>query len=174
VLILGLGGGSAARIIRELSPSARITGVEFDAEVVRVARRWFDLDGLGIEIVQGDARRYLERTRRRFDFIVEDVFIGSGRAVHKPDWLPSPGLTLATRRLKPGGLLVSNAIDEAAAVGRAMRDLFTSTLRIDMEDYDTRILAGADFQLSGRVLRSALSKEPILGPAARGFTIRAC
>ena len=30
VLILGLGGGSAARVVRALAPKARITGVEID------------------------------------------------------------------------------------------------------------------------------------------------
>lgn len=173
VLILGLGGGSAARIVRALASSARITGVEFDAEVVRAARRWFDLDQLGVEVVQGDARRYLERTRKRFDFIVDDVFVGNRRTVRKPSWLPTPGLTLAARRLKRGGILVSNAIDEAAEVGRAMRDLFASTLHIDIEDYDNRVLVGADFLLSGRMLRTALTGNPILRPSTSKFTIRA-
>jgi spermidine synthase len=173
VLILGLGGGSAARIVRALAPSARITGVEFDPEVVRAARRWFDLDRLGVEVIEGDARHFLERTRKRFNLIVEDVFVGNRRTVHKPDWLPSPGLTLATRRLTPGGILVSNALDEAASVGREMRRLFASTLRIDIDDYDNRILVGADFPLSGRVLRSALVRNELLAPAVRRFSIRA-
>jgi predicted O-methyltransferase YrrM len=147
--------------------------VEFDPEVVRAARRWFDLDRLGVEVIEGDARHFLERTRKRFDLIVDDVFVGNRRTVHKPDWLPSPGLALATRRLTPGGILVSNALDEAASVGREMRRLFASTLRIDIDDYDNRILVGADFPLSGRVLRSALVRNELLAPAARRFSIRA-
>jgi spermidine synthase len=173
VLILGLGGGSAARIVRALAPSARIAGVEFDSEVVRAALRWFDLDRLGVEVIEGDARHFLERTRKRFDLIVDDVFVGNRRTVHKPDWLPSPGLALATRRLTPGGILVSNALDEAASVGREMRRLFASTLRIDIDDYDNRILVGANFPLSGRVLRSALVRNELLAPAVRRFSIRA-
>jgi len=172
VLILGLGGGSAARVARALAPKARITGVEIDAEVVRAARSWFDLDGLGIEVVKGDARRYLERTRRRFDVILDDVFVGDRRNVRKPDWLPDPGLALAADRLRPGGILVSNAIDEANAVARQMRRLFSNTLLIDIEDYENRVVVGAGFALSGRTLRAALTRNPILATTVGRFKIR--
>ena len=166
VLILGLGGGSAARIARALAPQARIIGVERDPEVVRAARRWFDLDELGIEIVVADAQHYLRKVRRQFDVVLEDVFVGKGRGVRKPEWLPDPGLEIAALRVAHGGLLVSNAIDEAPAVARSMRKLFTSTLRIDIDGYDNRILVGGPRPLTGRNLRSAVTSSPILGSAA--------
>ena len=172
VLILGLGGGSAARVARALAPRARITGVEIDPVVVRAARRWFDLDGLDVEVVQGDARLYLERTRRSFDVILEDVFVGNRQNVRKPDWLPNPGFALAASRLRPGGILVSNAIDEAASVAREMRRLFVSTLQIDIEDYENRVLVGAGFPLSGRNLRAALMRNPTLAGTVQRFKIR--
>jgi spermidine synthase len=172
VLILGLGGGSAARVVRALAPKARITGVEIDAGVVRAARRWFDLDGLGVEVVKGDAQRYLERTRRRFDVILDDIFIGNRRNLRKPDWMPDTGLALAASRLRPGGILVSNAIDEVALVAREMRRLFASTLQIAIEDYDNRVVVGAAFPLSGRTLRAALTNNPTLAATARRFKIR--
>jgi len=172
VLILGLGGGSAARVGRALAPRARITGVEIDAGVVRAARRWFDLDGLGVEIVKGDALLYLEQTRRRFDVILDDVFVGNRRNIRKPDWLPDPGLALAAGRLRPGGILVSNAIDEAASVAREMRRLFVSTLQLAIEDYDNRVLVGAGFPLSGLSLRAALTRNPTLATTARRFKSR--
>jgi len=172
VLILGLGGGSAARIVRALAPRARITGVEVDAAVVRAARRWFDLDRLGVEVVKADARRYLERTRSRFDVVLDDIFVGNRRTVRKPDWLPDPGLALAAGRLQRGGILVSNAIDEAVPVARQMRRLFTSTLQIEVEDYDNRVLVGAGFPLSGRALRAALVRNRILAATAPRLTIR--
>ena len=119
VLILGLGGGSAARLVRSVAPRARIVGVERSAEVIRAARRWFDLDALGVEVVRDDARRFLQRSRRRFDVVIEDVFVGPARDVHKPEWMLDGGLVSASRRLRRGGLLVSNTLDETAAVARA-------------------------------------------------------
>lgn len=172
VLILGLGGGSAARIVRALAPRAQITGVELDRDVVKAARRWFDLDNLGVDVVCEDALRYLGRSRKRFDIIFEDIFVGSGRSVHKPDWLPEPGHLLASRRLRPGGILVSNTLDEAAAVSRVMRDTFRSTLRIGVADYDNQIIVGAHFPLSGRVLRSAVKASRVLAPTAPRLSFR--
>ncbi|MBW2543067.1 MAG: fused MFS/spermidine synthase [Deltaproteobacteria bacterium] len=172
VLVLGLGAGSAARVARALAPRARITGIEIDVGVVRAARRWFDLDGLGIEVVKGDARHYLERTRRRFDVVLDDVFVGNRRTVRKPDWLPNPGLALARDRLRPGGILVSNTIDETVSVAREMRRLFDNTLRIEIEGYDNRVVVGAGFPLSGRALRAALARNPTLSATVPRFTIR--
>lgn len=172
VLILGLGGGSAARIARALAPRATIVGVERDADVVRAARCWFDLDDLGIEVIQGDALAYLGRARRQFDVVIEDIFVGRGRAVRKPDWLPDPGLSLAARRVAHGGLLVSNAIDEAPEVGRRLRGLFPATLRIDIDDYDNRVLVGGPALLSGRALRGAVAHSPVLRESSASLRFR--
>jgi len=162
VLVLGLGGGSAARIVRALAPEAHIVGVEFDPEVVEVARQAFDIDALGLEVVVGDALGFLRHERRRFDIILEDVFVGEGDAVHKPDWLPSPGHELAMARLTSRGILVSNTLDEAPAVGRALRSLFPRVVRIDVEDYDNRIFAAGPAPLDARSLRSAVADCPVL------------
>jgi spermidine synthase len=164
VLLLGLGGGSAARVVRVLAPRARIVGVEIDPSVVRLARRWFDLDALGIEVVVEDAREYLERSRRRFDAVLEDVFIGTGRDAVKPEWLPEPGLRRAAARLARGGVLASNALDEARAVSAAMCSLFSNVARIEVDDYDNRIFVGSSTAITGRGLRGAVAATPVLAP----------
>jgi spermidine synthase len=160
VLVLGLGGGSVARLVREVAPRARIVGVERSAEVIRAARRWFDLDSLDLEVVHEDARRYLGRSRRHFDVVIEDVFIGSEHTVRKPHWLLDTGLAAAARRLRRGGLLVVNSLDETGAVVRAMRQRFPALLRIELDEYDNRIVVGGPRGLTGRALRSAVAAHP--------------
>ena len=123
VLLLGLAAGSVGRAVRALDPGAEIVGVELDREVLRLARLHFGLDRLRIEVVVGDALEYLRRERRRFDLIVEDLFVGPSRSVHKPDWLLGEGYRLIRRRLRPGGYVVSNTIHEMPAIVRAMRPL---------------------------------------------------
>jgi predicted membrane-bound spermidine synthase len=172
VLILGLGGGSAARLVRALAPEAEIVGVELDRHVVAAARRWLDLDALGVRVVLADARVFLERERAVFDAVLEDVFIGRGRRVHKPPWLPEPGLDLARRRLRRGGVLVSNALDEAPAVERSMRCLFPAAVRIEVEDYDNRIIVGAGEALCARALRRAVRREPLFGESLPRLSFR--
>lgn len=162
ILILGLAGGSVARVVRALAPRAHVVGVELDREVLRVSRRWLGLDALGVDVVVGDARAYLARCRRRFDLIVEDVFVGRGRAVCKPPWLPVPGIALAARRLAPRGLLVSNTIDESAAVARELRRRFPAALSIEVDDFDNRVLVAGRAPLAARPLRAAVRAEPLL------------
>ena len=172
VLILGLGGGSAARVVRALAPTARIVGVERNREVLAAARRWFDLDALGVEIVCDDAERVLERERRRFDAVLDDVFVGPARAVRKPDWLARSGLAAAARRLRRGGILVSNTLDETGAVRRELFRLFAAVLRVDVDGYDNRILVGAPAGSSARGLRAAVSADALLSPALARLSFR--
>ena len=172
VLILGLGGGSVARVVRALAPGAEIVGVEKSDEVLRAARRHLDLDQLGVEVVQADAREYLVRSRRRFDVIIEDLFLGTTRTLHKPDWLPTPGYEQVARRLAAGGLLVANTIDETRAVARDLRRLHPATLSIEVEDYENRVLAAGPGTLSARRLRAALARDPVLAGTLPRLKVR--
>jgi SAM-dependent methyltransferase len=161
VLLLGLGGGSAARVVRALAPGARIVGVERSREVVRAARRHLGLDALGVEVVVDDALAFLERARGRYDLVLEDVFTGSGRAVRKPGWLPLPGLALAARLVAPGGLLATNTLDDAPASARALAHLFPARLRIAIDGWDNQIQIGGPTALSARRLRATLAATPL-------------
>lgn len=172
VLILGLAGGSAARIVRAIAPGARIVGVEFDRDVIAAARRHLALDALGIEIVCDDARAVLLRERRRFDLVIDDVFVGRGREVCKPAWLPVPFLALAARRVAAGGVLVSNSIDEAPAVLRAMRALRPHGLELRVDGYDNRIFAGSTRPLDARALRAAIATEGTLAATLDSLALR--
>ncbi len=172
VLILGLGGGSTARIVRAIAPEAHIVGVELDPAVVNAARQHLDLDDLGVEVVVEDALTFLRADRGRYDAVFEDVFVGEGDGVHKPGWLPEPGLELARRLLAPGGVLVTNTLDEAPAVARALCELFPSVLSIDVEDYDNRIFAaGRDVPGAG-ALRGAVRESDVLAPTLARLTMR--
>ena len=172
VLLLGLGAGSAARVARALAPEARIVGVEIDPEVVALARRHFELDALGVEVVQADASVYLERSRERFDAVLDDVFIGRGRAVHKPAWLLARGLASAAARVAPGGVLASNALDEAPEIARGLALRFPRVVAIDVAGYDNRVLVGGPARLAGRALRAAVARSPVLSPSLRTFRFR--
>jgi spermidine synthase len=159
-------------VVRALAPRARIVGVEIDPSVVRLARRWLDLDALGVEVVLEDARAYLARCEERFDAVLEDVFIGTGRDAVKPEWLPDPGLARAAARLARRGILASNALDEAPAVSAAMVRLFASVVRIEVEDYDNRIFVASSRALTGRGLRGAVAAAPVLAPTLRRLSFR--
>jgi hypothetical protein len=115
----------------------------------------------------------LERERRRFDLVIEDVFVGRGRNVHKPEWLPDPYLALAAKRVAAGGILVSNSIDEAPAVRRAMTALYGGALELRVRDYDNRVFAGSRRAVDVRALRAAITADPTLGATIAKLRLRA-
>ena len=161
VLLLGLGGGSVARALRALAPEAHIVGVERDAEVLRLARRHFGLDRLRVELVEGDALLYLRRERRGFDLVVEDLFEGTPRAVRKPAWLLDEGYRLIRRRLRPGGLAVSNTIHEMKAMVRAMRPFGERVVSLDVRGHWNRIVVCGSKLPDAREIRRRLQDSAV-------------
>lgn len=79
-LILGLGGGSAAKLVRKFWPEAKITGVDLDPVMVGLGREYLGLDESGVEVIVGDAfekvQRFLQE-KKKFDLIFVDLYVGS-------------------------------------------------------------------------------------------------
>jgi spermidine synthase len=162
VLLLGLAGGSVARAVRALEPQAEIVGVEHDAEVVRMARQHLGLDRLNVELAMGDALDFLRRDRRRFDLIVEDLFVGASRSVRKPDWLLERGYPLFGSRLRGGGIVVSNTIHEMPGIVRAMRPLGGPVVSLDVRGHWNRIVVcGHGLPAPGRMRRVLGEHAPL-------------
>ena len=161
--------------MRALDPDARIVGVELDPGVVRLARRHFGLDRLGVELVIGDALEFLKRDRQRFDLIVEDLFVGPPRSVRKPEWLLADGYRLIRRRLRPGGYVTSNTIHEMPAIVRAMRRFGFRVGSLDIHGHWNRVaVTGRDLPpprslrraLAARAEPRASCRESVCGPAS--------
>jgi protein-L-isoaspartate O-methyltransferase len=76
-LLIGLGGGTQVHLLERLARPSRVTVIERDPVIMRVAREWFGLDAIGgIEFLCGDAEEvvpWLHASGRRFDFVMEDA-----------------------------------------------------------------------------------------------------
>lgn len=172
VLLLGLAAGSVARAVRALDPEAEIVGVELDRTVVRLARRHFGLGQLGIEIIVGDALEVLRRERRRFDLIVEDLFVGPTRSVRKPEWLLDDGYRLIRRRLKRGGYVASNTIHEMPGVVRAMSAFPGRIVSLDVRGHWNRVaLCGRRLPSPG-ALRQRIGSQPDMARVLDRIAVR--
>ena len=170
VLLLGLAAGSVARAVRALDPEAEIVGVDLDREVLRLARRHFGLDRLRVEVVVGDALEYLRRERRRFDLIVEDLFVGPSRSVRKPDWLLGRGLPPHPQGGSgPGGFVVSNTIHETPASSEPCARSAGRIVSLDVRGHWNRVTVCGRSLPAARALRRALGAHPSLAlPAPAG------
>jgi len=173
VLVLGLGGGSVVRALRALAPGATIVGIEHDRDVLRAARRHFGLDRLGVELRAVDARDYLDAETRRFDLVIEDLFVGSVRSVRKPDWLVPAGYEAIRRRLRPGGVISTNSIHESRAIIRAMTTTGGGVVSLDVRGHWNQILLWGRSLPPPREMRRRLAARPELEAMLRGVAIRA-
>jgi spermidine synthase len=185
ILILGLGAGSAAQLLRRLAPRAHIVGVELDGDVVAAARAHFDLDALGVDVRVCDARELLARERRLFDYIVEDVFVGTTRTLRKPAGWPRPMLDLAVGRLAPGGVLVVNTIHEGPTIARTLMTLAPrwrpappnrgvgTFLCVGVKGFYNRILALGPPELRPALLRARLATTEGFASAAHDLRLSA-
>jgi len=103
VLVLGLGGGTVARLAREAWPQAEIHGVELDSALLERTWERFGLGDLGIQAHVGDARAWLRRLPGPWDLVLVDVSVGATPPAH----LSSREFVLEVReRLSPDGLIV--------------------------------------------------------------------
>jgi spermidine synthase len=114
VLIIGLGGGTIPRALREVVPEATIDVVEIDPAVVKVARRFFDLgDSSAVNVIEADGRVQVKsalRQQKRYDMIMLDAF--------DHEYIPEHLLTRefleeVKALLAPGGVLAANTFSSS-------------------------------------------------------------
>lgn len=76
ILVLGVGGGSVLKtLVNELQYRGKITGVELDPAVIKLAYDYFQLKEIPkLNLIQGDAFDYVLKTAFKFDLIIVDVF----------------------------------------------------------------------------------------------------
>jgi spermidine synthase len=105
VLILGLGGGSAAYQIRYYFPEARIVGVDIDPIMVELGKKYLGLKD--IEVGIEDAVGFVERTKEKYDLILVDTYLGD----EFPKKLENDKfLNKAKELLKKDGIIVFNRL----------------------------------------------------------------
>jgi len=96
-----LGIGVTAKALHK--HGVNITAVEIDPVVHHFAEKYFGLPKLRGNTVHQDGRRYLERSKEKWDYIVHDVFSG-GRV---PDHLFTIEMWTSVRtKLEQNGVLV--------------------------------------------------------------------
>jgi spermidine synthase len=109
VLVLGMGGGSIVKSIREdFSSAASIMLVEIDPEMISIAKNEFNVEKYGnLSIINEDAATFLQHSRNTFDLIVVDLFIIDvvPEIFTRPEFINNLFV-----HLNPGGSLIFNTL----------------------------------------------------------------
>lgn len=123
ILMLGLAGGSSMRILRHLLPDCLMCAVDIDGAVVDLARRHMELDALGIEVIVDDAYRWLARNRRKFDVVIDDIYLAGHSDVFRPcSPVEDKLLGLLKRAISAEGVLAVNLV-----IGAGHRNMQSQT-----------------------------------------------
>ena len=76
ILVLGVAGGSVVKtLVNEIQFKGKVTGVEIDKEVIRMAHQYFKLHEIpNLEIIIDDAFEFVLKTKDKYDLIIIDIF----------------------------------------------------------------------------------------------------
>jgi spermidine synthase len=117
-LILGLGGGTLARLLRARWGNMRMVGVDNDDAILAVASSAGWLPTCGLEIVQRDAFEYVQTCHERFDYVAIDLFRGDHLAARA---FGKPFLRRVRNLLEPRGRLAVNLFSDRQRIDRVNR-----------------------------------------------------
>ena len=132
VLLLGLGAGNVPQLLQSSNPNAKITALEFDPEVIRLGKKYFQIDKMrNLEVVLADAFKFVQTSTVTFDLIIVDLFVDEEvpAAASNPEFLKK-----LAEILNPKGLLVFNRLShttrlaqQTATFGRKMEEILPGT-----------------------------------------------
>lgn len=110
VLFVGLGGGTGPKSFLRQYPDVKIEVAEIDPEVVKVAKRFFDVpEDPRLRIVTTDGRTFLQRTRSIYGAIVMDAYGSGPNGAYLPYHLATTEFFRAAfDHIENGGCLVYN------------------------------------------------------------------
>ncbi len=162
VLLLGLGGGTSARILRELYPSAEIVGVELDPQVVEAGQRFLGMP-TDIQVEVEDARAWLAQDASRYDLILVDAF----QFPYVPFQLCTVEFFQSLEdHLAPGGTALLNVGRDADsyevvhALAATLAEVFPHVRGADVRNGSNTILLGSQHGGDDDAGLAALDLEP--------------
>ena len=158
ILMLGLAGGTAYRVLRHLLPDCKLTAIDIDPEIVDLARKHMDLESLGIEVIIGDAYVWLEKNKRKFDVVFDDIYLAGKTDVFRPQaW--NPELMVHLRKaMAPSGLLAVNLVTGAghrtmqSLTRKILSDAFPVVRSLRTSEGMNEVLVAGEAVATGRQL----------------------
>lgn len=162
-LIIGLGGGTSSKQITVGYGDVPIDGVEIDPEIVRVGRKYFEMNEPNLNVIVQDGRYVLRTTDKKYDLIAVDAY--------EQPYIP---FQLTTREffgevdnaLTPEGVAVMNVgrtrtdyrlVDVMAST---MKSVFDYVYIIDTERYTNSMIIGTNAPSSIQMFEENVTRQP--------------
>ena len=130
-LILGLGGGTVAKLVRKKWPEAKITGVDIDPIMVELGEKYLGLREFDVDTKIGDAFDYLIKYQssaiNHFDLIIADLYNGDK---YPEKFETSAFFSKINTFVSDGGMVIFNRLyfgdnrPKAVKFGRKLENFF--------------------------------------------------
>lgn len=112
ILLLGVGGGAVIRQLQCLTQFTHLSAIEIDAQHLDIARRWFGVTDVRVDLVHADAIEWMaNRSGERYDLIIDDLFGHSEGEPLRACSLTPNWVELLRSNLTDRGLLVVNCVN---------------------------------------------------------------
>lgn len=128
VLCIGMGIGIVP--MEFARDGARVDIVEINPAVVPVAQKYFDFDPGKVKITIGDGRHYVNQSRKNYDAVILDAFLGDSCPSHL---MTREAFSSMKRILQPEGVLVINTFADldqkdffGASLYKTLTNVFSS------------------------------------------------
>lgn len=107
ILILGLGGGTSAKLFLNKFGKVHIEGVEIDPVIINLGKKFFYLNDPNIRIHKSDAKEFIRKTKDKYKVICVDTFLGS----KIPDFIENLGFfDILKGLLERDGVMIADKI----------------------------------------------------------------
>lgn len=129
-LILGLGGGTVAKLIRKKWPGTKITGVDIDPVMIELGKKYLGLNKINAEITIADAMQYVRSNIAgvKYDLIIVDLYNGD----KYPEKFENENyIRLLMTALSSGGMVIFNRLyygekrPQAVKFGNKLQKIFS-------------------------------------------------
>lgn len=150
ILMLGVAGGTALRTLRHLLPEAELTGVDLDGELIRLAEEEMSLSEAGARIEIADAYEWMRQNRRKFDVIIDDLYLAGEEDVFRAAECDGGWLSLVQKSLAPGGILALNLVTgsghraKQSATRKRLAAIFPTVRSLTTADCQNEVLAAGE------------------------------
>lgn len=138
ILVLGLGGGSVARLAKKYWPGSEIIGIDIDPNMVELGKKYLGLGGVDkLKIFIEDAAGWVDKNKGKdFDLVLVDLYKG---AVIPKKFVQDGFLKRVETLVKSGGVGAFNHLysvmekEEADDLGRKLRKIFPVLISVKPE-----------------------------------------
>ncbi len=148
VLIIGLGAGTMSRQYQHFFSekyALHIDGVEIDPEVIKVGKKYFELEQPSLTIYAMDGRAFLNQTEKKYDIIIIDVY---ARQTYIPFHLATQEfIQKAKEHLQEKGILAFNVATTSLesfryrVISQTTKSVFKFTYSLNVDETNTLVIA---------------------------------